>query len=327
MSEKQVTDINDVAPSALSHLIGQKSVVEQVRVALDAAHQDGKKFDHALLVGPSGVGKTQTAKVIAAEMATELHEMLGQSITCPADFNSVLLAAKDRDILFVDECHELPKEFQTALYLALDQRKLVLAGGRSGRGVQSIPVRDFTLLLATTDEFGVLAPLAQRVRLVLRFDFYSVEELTTVLLQRGRALGWSVHEELLPLIAQRSRGTPRLALRLLSSCRRVCRSEGENTITGEHLHRACDLEQIDELGLGPTEQQYLGLLAEGTSRLNVIASLLGLPSRTVSHVTESFLLRAGLIIKDDQGRRQLTAKGRGHLAAKRPLVASLEKLS
>ncbi len=314
MVERHLNEVTDAAPTALNHLIGQRSVVEQVRVALDAAHQDGKKFDHALLVGPSGVGKTQTAKVIAAEMATELHEILGQSITCPADFNSVLLAAKDRDILFVDEAHELPKEYQTALFLALDQRKLVLAGGRSGRGVQSLPLHDFTLLLATTDEYGILAPLAQRMRLVLRFQFYSVNELTTLLLQRSRALGWSVHEELLPLMAQRARGTPRLALRLLSSCRRVCRAEGETTITAEHLHRACELEQIDEIGLGPTEQQYLGLLAEGASRLNVIASVLGLPSRTVSHVTESFLLRAGLIVKDDQGRRQLTAKGRSHLS-------------
>src|SRR5437660_12459532 len=113
MTETQSADVTDAAPTSLNHMIGQKSVVEQVRVALDAAHQDGKKFDHALLVGPSGCGKTQTAKVIAAEMATELHEMLGQSITCPADFNSVLLAAKDRAILLVDEAHELQKEFQT----------------------------------------------------------------------------------------------------------------------------------------------------------------------------------------------------------------------
>ncbi len=182
--------------------------------------------------------------------------------------------------------------------------------------MQSIPLGDFSLLLATTDEYGILAPLVQRMRLVLRFQFYSVKELTTVLLQRSRALGWSVHEELLPLMAQRARGTPRLALRLLASCRRVCRAEGETMITAEHLHRACELEQIDEIGLGPTEQQYLGLLAEGASRLNVIASVLGLPARTVSQVTESFLLRAGLMVKDDQGRRELTAKGRAHLAAK-----------
>jgi Holliday junction DNA helicase RuvB len=105
-----------------------------------------------------------------------------------------------------------------------------------------------------------------------------------------------------------------LALRLLQACRRVCRAEGQSTITLAHLGRACQLEQIDALGLGPTEQQYLRILADGDSRLNVVASRLGLPARTVSQVTEPFLIRAGLVVKDDQGRRQLTALGREHLA-------------
>jgi Holliday junction DNA helicase RuvB len=314
MAERKPTEVNDVAPTSLGHLIGQRSVTDQVRVALDAAQQDGKKFDHALLVGPPGCGKTQTAKVIAAEMANGLHELLGQSITSPADFNAVLLAAKDGDIVFVDEAHELDKPYQTALFLALDQRKLVVGGGRTGRAVQNIPLADFTLLLATTDEYGLLSPLLQRMRLVLRFDFYGCEDLTTLLLHRSRGLGWPVSEAILPLIAQRSRGTPRLALRLLQSCRRVCRSEGESVITGGHLHRACELEQIDDIGLGPTEQQYLSALAGGASRLNVLGSLLGLPARTVSQVVEPFLLRSGLIVKDDQGRRELTAKGREHLS-------------
>src|SRR5262245_18124526 len=110
-------EINDVSPTSLAHLIGQRSVVEQVRVGLDAAHQDCKKFDHGLLVGPPGCGKTQTAKVIACEMATEYHEVLGQAIKGPADLNALLLVAKERDVVLIDEAHELPKEQQTALYL------------------------------------------------------------------------------------------------------------------------------------------------------------------------------------------------------------------
>ncbi len=311
------TDINDVSPTSLKHLIGQRSVIAQTAVALEAAWADGKKFDSALLVGPPGCGKTQLAHVIAAEMASDLHEVLGQSIKCAADLNALLLGAKDKDIVYLDEVHELDKEFQTALYLAMDQRKVILQGGKSGRSPQAIPLNDFTILLSSTDEFSLLQPLRDRMKLLLRFDFYAVEELTEIVRHRCRALAWTVDERAFPLIAQRSRGTPRLALRLLQSCRRVCRAEGESSITVGHLERACLLEQIDEMGLGPTEKQYLRLLAEGASRLNVLASMLGLPARTVSQVTEPFLLRAGLIVKDDQGRRQLTAKAREHLAASR----------
>lgn len=303
-------EINDVAPTSLAHLIGQRSVVEQVRVALDAAHMDGLSFPGSLLVGPPGVGKTQTAKVIAAEMASDYHEVLGQAIQSSADLNALLLGAKGRDAVLIDEAHEIDKPFQTALYLAIDQRRVFLQSGRSGRTPQSIPLADFSLLLTTTDEFKLLQPLRDRMKLILRFEFYSTDELVELLRQRSRALQWRVDEEVLAPIARRSRGTPRLALRLLQSCRRVCRSEGENTIRLAHLERACELEQIDGMGLGPTERQYLCFLGEGDSRLNVIASQLGLPSRTVSEVTEPFLIRSGLVVKDDQGRRQLSAAGR-----------------
>jgi Holliday junction DNA helicase RuvB len=318
VNDRQAHDIAEATPTSLAHLIGQRSVVEQVRVALDAAQMDGLPFPSTLCVGAAGCGKTQTAKVIAAEMCSEFHEVLGQAIQSPADFNALLLGAKDRDILFVDEAHELEREYQTALFMALDQRRIFLQGGRSGRTPQSIPLADFTLLLATTDEFKLLAPLRDRMKLTLRFEFYAVEDLVDLLRQRSRALRWAVDDKVLTPIAARSRGTPRLALRLLQACRRVCRSEGESAITLGHLDRACLLEQLDGLGLGPTDQQYLRILAEGAGRLNVIASRLGLPSRTVAEVTEPFLIRSGLVAKDDRGRRQLTVEGREHLSQNRP---------
>lgn len=316
MTDQPGSDITEVKPSSLSHIIGQRSVVEQVRVGIEAAFADGRKFDHALLVGPPGCGKSASARVIAEEMATSFIEVLGQSITTSADLNQLLLGAADKAVVHIDEAHELEKPFQTALYLALDKRQIILQGGRSGRAPSSIPIADFTVLLSTTDEYCLLQPLRDRMKLVLRFDFYSVEDLTTLLRQHSQALKWRTDETVFPWIAARARGTPRLALRLLQSCRRVCRSESRATITLADLERACQLEQIDALGLGPTEQQYLEALAGGATRLNVLASLLGLPARTVSQVTEPFLIRAGLIVKDDTGRRQLTAQGREHLAGR-----------
>jgi len=315
MSEDR-NDIGDVSPTSLSHLVGQRSVLEQVSTAIDAAFADNKTMDSCLLVGPPGLGKSQFASVIAKEMATQFHELLAGSITSQVDLNCVLLAAEDKHVVHIDECHELKRELQTSLYLAIDQKKILLPTGLAGKTLQPIPIADFTLLLSTTDEFCLLQPLRDRMKLLLRFDFYSPEELIFLLMQRAHAVGWKVQEEeLFAYIAARSRGTPRLGLRLLQACRRVCRANGDTIITVDHLARACDLEQIDNLGLGITERKYLQFLAEGVSRLNVLGSMLGLPSRTVAEVTEPFLIRSGLVIKDDQGRRQLTGRGREHLAA------------
>jgi Holliday junction DNA helicase RuvB len=309
MDENRANEINDVAPSSLAHIVGQRSVIDQLRVAIDAAFEDGRKLDSCLMVGGPGLGKSALARVVSNEMATDFHEVIGQSITSPGDLNAFLLTAKEKAVCHIDEAHELKPILQTALYLALDQRKLFMGGGKS---IQSLPIADFTLLLSTTDEYRLLQPLRERMRLVLRFEFYSEDELTTVLKHRAKNLRWELDEQVLPLIAMRSRGTPRLALRLLQACHRVCRSQGETSITQDHLQRACDLEQIDEMGLGPIEQKYIGILRDAPQRLNVIASMLGLPTRTIASVTEPFLLRAGLVMKDDQGRRQLTAQGYEH---------------
>ena len=303
-------EVNNAIPSSLNHLVGQKAVIAQVGTALDAAFQDGSKFDHSLLVGSPGLGKSQLASVIAQEMATDFHEVLGQSITGIGDLNALLLNAGDKDVVHIDECHEMPKQLQTALYQVVDKRTIIVKSKRSPHG---IPVSDFTLLLSTTDEYLLLQPLRDRMKLTLRFEFYSEEELTKMLVQRSHALQWEVEETIYPCIAKRSRGTPRWALRLLQSCRRVCRSEGAETITVQHFERACALEQIDELGLGVQERKYLSILVDGSARLNIIASILGLPTRTVSNVTEQFLIRAGLIDKDKSGMRQLTSKGLKHI--------------
>jgi holliday junction DNA helicase RuvB len=313
MSSERPTDINEARPSSVTHLIGQPGVREQILVALDSAQQDNRKFDHALLVGPPGCGKTAAAQICAAEMGTDFIEVLGQSLKSVADLNALLLQATDRAVVFVDEAHELDKSLQTALYLALDQRRVLLQGSRKGSTPVAIPLKDFTLLLASTDEYQLLQPLRDRMRLTLRFQFYDPTDLEKIVRMRAASLGWEVEPDVFPQIALRSRGTPRLALRLLQAAHRVARAEAGEVVAVAHLERACSLEGIDHLGLGPTEQQYLNILLEGPTRLNMLASRLGLPSKTVAEVTEPFLIRASLIVKDDQGRRLLTAAGREHV--------------
>lgn len=309
MTEQNI-ELNNVRPSSLNHLVGQKSVIEQTRIAVNASFADHKAVDHAMFVGPPGVGKTQLAQVVAEELAVDFYEVLGQTLSTPTKLNNLLMNAKPNGIIFIDEAHEIPKAQQTALYLALDQKRVIV----SDRYTHSTaPLNDFSLFLATTDEYRVLQPLRDRMRLVLRFQFYSPEELAVIVRQRARALGWVIDEEIPFRIAERGRGTPRLALRLLQACRRVCRSDEAEVIIMEHFERACQLEEIDSIGLGPVDKRYLTLLADGPLQVNVLASRLGLPKMTISTVTEPYLLRSELIVKDQNGRRQLTRKGEQHL--------------
>lgn len=312
MNDQRPTDINEARPSSVTHLIGQASVKEQILVALDCAQQDNRKFDHALLVGPPGCGKTAAAQTICAEMGVDYLELLGQSIKGVADLNALLLQASDRAVVFIDEAHELDKSLQTALYLALDQRRVLLQGSRKGSTPVAIPLNDFTLLLASTDEYQLLQPLRDRMRLTLRFQFYDPSDLEKIARMRAASLGWEVEPSVFQMASVRSRGTPRLVLRLLQAAHRVARAGASDVVTAAHLERACYLDGIDHLGLGPTEQQYVKILLEGPTRLNMLASRLGLPTRTVAEVTEPFLIRSGLVVKDDQGKRQLSAEGREH---------------
>jgi len=314
MNESTAKDVQDIKPTSLRHLIGNDHVRQQVQVALDASFEDRVRFPDSLLTGPPGQGKSSLANVIAQELATTLHETLGQSVSGPAELNALLLGARDGDIIHIDEVHELPTEQQTALFICLDQRKLLVT---NQKGVLSIPLAHFSLLLSTTDPHKVLQPLRDRMRMVLELAYLTEAELAEVVRQRCRALEWTVADEVPSEIAVRGRGTPRIALRVLQSARRVSRSEGESVITLNHLRRACELDRIDKKGLSSQERRYLEVLAEGPTRLNVLASCLGMPSKTVSDVIEPFLIRSGLMIKDNGGRRILTQAGMDHVSHSR----------
>jgi holliday junction DNA helicase RuvB len=299
----------------VTHLIGQKNAVEQVNLALMAAKNDGRRFDHSLMVGPPGLGKTTLAQIIAKEMNVKCVEILGQSITTVAELNAQLLDLPANSILFIDESGLLDEKLQVTLYLALDQKRVVLQMDRNSAPI-SIPIADFTLIMATTDEHELLSPLIQRCKLVLRFQFYSNDELVEILENRLEQLNWQCDLQILPEIAKRARGTPRIALRLLEAAYRVSRSTNEDKIELFHFQKAVDLEGINPYGCGINEQKYLQALLEGPKRLNVISSMIGLPARTVSQTIEPYLVRKNMVTKDDQSRRVITDFGREALGVK-----------
>lgn len=309
------TDLRDVQPSSFRHIVGQRHVTQALQIACQASFAEKKRLDELCLIGPPGLGKSALVAVLAQELAVPMTEVLAQSITNAAELNSVLLSATE-GILFLDEIHLLSAVNQHSLLQVLDKRRIFLNGGGS---VQSIPVAPFTLVGATTDFDGIIGPLADRFRIVLHLDYYTQDDLAEIVRQRCRALSWQFEPELLAEIARRGRGTPRIALRLLQSARRFQMSEGSSILTVDHLRRACEVERVSDLGLDNMQQKYLALLAGGPQRLNVLASMLGVSSKVLTKTVEGFLLRSGMIVKDDQGRRSLTEIGQEHLASLRPV--------
>jgi len=315
------TDIQAGSPKAIDQVIGQERAIRVLTTGLAAYFNDRAAstsnshppFPHVLLVGPPGVGKSMIAQIIGRELASTLHEELAQNILCPASLHALLMLPERDDVVFLDEIHELPHSAQTTLYRAIEEGRLFLPayGGSERREVRLDPL---TFVGATTELYALAKPLIDRFRIILHLHHYTDEQLAKVIKQRAIRLGWHADDVAIEGIAIRSRGTPRLAMRLLEATRRTARAQGESVITGDHLAETCDIEGIDAHGLNAVEQQYLRMLAEssGPVRLNVLASRLSLPRRTVERVIEDDLIRLGLVTKDDAGR-VLTPQGRAHV--------------
>lgn len=314
MSQDAPTDLRDVQPTSFRHIIGQRHVTQALQIAVDASFQEGKRLDETLLCGPPGLGKSALVTVLAQELAVPFSEILAQSISSTAELNAVLLGASN-GILFLDEIHLLSPQLQHVLLLVLDKRRIFLSGGKT---VQSIPVNAFTLVGATTDPDGLIQPLIDRFRIILHLDYYSEDELAQVVRQRCHALVWAYDSQLPDQIARRARQTPRIALRLLQSARRVSVAEGAAKITVGHLEKACSIERISTLGLDNMQQKYLRLLGPSGQRLNVLASMLGVSTKVLTKTVEPFLLRSGLVVKTDGGLRQLSQQGHEHLTSLPP---------
>jgi len=306
-------EINDCKPQVIEHFVGQKHVVERCRIALESAWNQGTKLPHMLMQGGPGLGKTELSHILAGEMGCELHEQLAQNISKPSDLHALLLTPKDREVVLIDEIHELPTMAQTTLYRAMEDKQIFLES-RNGKTSRPVDIASFTIIGATTDPQMLLQPLRDRFKLVLDFEAYHKSELEQLLKTRCRQLEWMIEDNVLSQIAQRGKGTPRIALRLLESVRMTACAEGSNEITTEHLKKTCRLEGIDPIGLTGNEIKYLKILyeSEGTARLNVLASRMSLHIKHVSSIIENYLIREALVTKSNS-LRVLTQSGLEHI--------------
>lgn len=243
-------------------------------------------------------------------MCAGFTEIMSQTLTTAAELNAVLLAAKEKQVVLLDEAHLLSPAIQTLIFAVADSGTVYVNTG--GQSPQPIKLPPISLLLATTDPHHLLTPLRNRARLELNFRYYTESEIAQIVHRRSLSLNWDVHEAVLPLIAQRSKNEPRQALRILLSCRRVAISTGTTTISPKELETACRLDQIDERGLNLFEQKILQTLANRSARLNEIAGALALSPRTIQNA-EATLMRLRLLGKDKSGLRELTPEGREHV--------------
>ncbi len=301
--------------SSLDHVVGQSRAVAVLKTALDAYWHDRSKsggkeaFPHLLMCGPGGTGKTLLTELIARELCTECHVELAQNIANIGRMQGLLMMLEAEHILLIDEIHELSETVQVSLYRAIEERKLFLGGNR-----KPVTLPPFTLIGATTDEYLLTTSMRDRFKILLRLEHYSDDEMMLLVSQRAVRLGWEIDLRSVQEIAYRSRGVPRLAVRLLDSAKRVASSKMSDQIDLSHVEEMLAIEGFDSLGFDPVEQKYLQLLKQhqGPVRLNVIATHLGLPKQTIEMFERDFI-RLGLITKGDKGR-SLTPKGIEHLS-------------
>jgi Holliday junction DNA helicase RuvB len=318
-----------IRPRRLAEYIGQSALKESISIGLEAAKSRAARnpdeaLDHLLLYGPPGLGKTTLAMVIAREMDAAIHVTSAPALERPRDILGLLMGMKPGSVLFIDEIHRLNKVAEEILYPAMEDFTLdrTIGKGESTR-ILRVPLPRFTLIGATTKAGSLSGPLRDRFGLMYRLNFYTLEELADIVLRSAGLLGIHVTREGALAIAGRSRGTPRIANRLLRRVRdfvAVKRADGER-IDAPLAHEALDLFDIDHLGLDPMDRQLLTLIIRsfsgGPVGLETLASSLGEDSRTLEDVYEPYLLQAGLLNRTPRGRTATAAAYR-HLAIPLP---------
>ena len=294
-------------PKSLSEFIGQSKVREQLNLVLSASQIQGRTADHILLAGPPGLGKTTLALIVAAESNQVLRLSSGPAIQSAGDLASILSSLQPGEVLFIDEIHRMSKAAEEMLYLAMEDFRVDVMVGK-GPGATSLPleIAPFTLVGATTRAGMLPGPLRDRFGFTANMEFYSPEELQQVIARAAQLLELAIEKDAVVEIAMRSRGTPRVANRLLRRVRDFAVVKNLKIITRESAHTALSMFEVDELGLDRLDRDVLRVLIEKFPGrpigLSTIAVSVGEEQETIEAVVEPYLVRQGLIARTPRGR-------------------------
>ena len=309
-------------PRHLDEFVGQKAARENLRVFIEAARARGEALDHVLFFGPPGLGKTTLAQIIAREMGTSFRATSGPVIARSGDLAALLTNLEDGDVLFIDEIHRLAPAVEEVLYPAMEDRALdlMIGEGPSARSVR-IDLPRFTLVGATTRQGLLTTPLRDRFGIPVRLQFYTVEELTRVVTRAAGLLGLAIAPDGATEVARRSRGTPRIAGRLLRRVRDFADVAGAPVVDADVADRALNRMEVDRLGLDAMDRRYLTMIADiyrgGPVGVETLAAGLSEPRDTIEEVIEPYLIQIGMVARTARGRC-LNAAGWKHLGIEPP---------